>query len=325
MKCWITATGAPGATAGSAAKQQGCSSPLRFCCHDWPNGMRNWKKHVTIPESYYFDSGILADFIDHNGLYWLHSQKYKNPESLESEYHKVEEIFFKGSYPTDIVNKFRMFLEQVGEHPLILRSSSLLEDNFGYAFSGKYESIFLANQGDLETRLQEFIRGMKRVHISTLAPAPIMYRRDHNLLDFDEEMSVLVQKVVGRRADGLFMPFAAGVAFSYNPYHWTARIRKEDGLVRLVLGLGTRAVERVSQDYPRMIPLSHPQLRPEVTAEQIRKYSQRLVDVLNLETAALESLPYLDLLEQMPQADVFLAVSVMREGHLARRRSRDTP
>jgi len=40
-----------------------------------------------------------------------------------------------------------------------------------------------------------------------------------------------------------------------------------------------------------MIPLSHPQLRPEVTAEQIRKYSQRLVDVLNLETASLESLP----------------------------------
>jgi hypothetical protein len=139
---------------------------------------------------------------------------------------------------------------------------------------------------------------MKRVHMSTLAPAPIMYRRDHNLLDFDEEMSVLVQKVVGRRADGLFMPFAAGVAFSYNPYHWTARIRKEDGLVRLVLGLGTRAVERVSQDYPRMIPLSHPQLRPEVTAEQIRKYSQWLVDVLNLETASLESLPYLELLSR---------------------------
>jgi hypothetical protein len=275
------------------------------------------EKHVTIPESYYFDSGILADFIDHNGLYWLHSQKYKSPESLESEYHKIEEIFLKGSYPTDIVNTFRMFLEQVGEHPLILRSSSLLEDNFGYAFSGKYESIFLANQGDLETRLKEFIRGMKRVHMSTLAPAPIMYRRDHNLLDFDEEMSVLVQKVVGRRADHLFMPFAAGVAFSYNPYHWTARIRKEAGLVRLVLGLGTRAVERVSQDYPRLIPLSHPQLRPEVTAEQIRKYSQRLVDVLNLETTALESRPYLDLLEHMPQTDVFLAVSVMREGHLA--------
>jgi hypothetical protein len=275
------------------------------------------EQHVRIPESYYFDSGILADFIDHNGLYWLHSQKYKSPEVLESEYRKLMEVFEKATYPSDIVNKFRGFLEQVGDHPLILRSSSLLEDNFGYAFSGKYESIFLANQGDMETRLNDFIRGMKRVHVSTLAPAPIIYRRDHNLLDYDEEMCVLVQKVVGGRFGRQFLPFAAGVAFSYNPYHWTARIRKEDGLVRLVLGLGTRAVERVSQDYPRMIPLSHPQLRPEVTPEQIRKYSQKLVDVLNLQTAGLESLPYLDLLQELPQSDVYLAVSVMREGHLA--------
>jgi len=84
--------------------------------------------------------------------------------------------------------------------------------------------------------------------MSTLAPAPIMYRRDHNLLDFDEEMSVLVQKVVGRARTSCSCRSPAGVAFSYNPYHWTARIRKEDGLVRLVMGLGTRAVERVSQD-----------------------------------------------------------------------------
>ena len=209
-------------------------------------------------------------------------------------------------------------MQQIGEHPLILRSSSLLEDNFGYAFSGKYESVFLANQGDLETRLQDFIAGMKRVHVSTLAPAPILYRRDHNLLDFDEQMSVLVQKVVGRRVgDGLFLPFAAGVAFSYNPYHWTSRIRKEDGLVRLVLGLGTRAVERVSQDYPRMIPLSHPKLRPEVSPEQIHKYSQKLVDVLNLATSRVESRSYLEILDQLAPTDVHLAVAVMREGHLA--------
>ncbi|HBZ54903.1 MAG TPA: hypothetical protein DEO88_05820 [Syntrophobacteraceae bacterium] len=271
---------------------------------------------VRIPESYYFDSGILEEFIHHNNLYWLHSLKYKDPDSLEHEYRKVGEVFGKAEYPTEVVAKFRAFLQEVGDSPLILRSSSLLEDSVGYAFSGKYESVFLANQGDLDTRLGRFVQGMKRVHMSTLAPAPILYRRDHNLLDFDEQMSVLVQKVVGQRIGNLFMPFAAGVAFSYNPYHWTARIRKEDGLVRLVLGLGTRAVERVSRDYPRMVPLSHPMLRPEVTPEQIQKYSQKLVDALNLESAQVESRSYREILEQIPQKDVHLAVSVLREGHL---------
>ncbi len=89
---------------------------------------------------------------------------------------------------------------------MILRSSSLLEDNFGYAFSGKYDSVFLANQGDIETRLEEFILGLKQVHMSAYSPAALIYRRDRNLLDFDERMSVLVQKVVGRRVGNYFFP-----------------------------------------------------------------------------------------------------------------------
>ena len=184
---------------------------------------------------------------------------------------------------------FRKFLESIGEHPLILRSSSLLEDNFGFAFSGKYDSVFVANQGDIETRLAAFIQGLKQVHMSTFAQAPILYRRDHKLLDYDEKMSVLVQKVVGRRFGDYFFPFAAGVAFSHNPYRWTLRIRREEGIVRLVFGLGTTAVDRVGQGYPRLIPLSHPQLRPESGISQIMKYSQRMVEVMNLESGAIES------------------------------------
>ena len=63
--------------------------------------------------------------------------------------------------------------------------------------------------------------------------------------------------------------------FSYNSYAWSPKIRKSDGLVRLVFGLGTRAVDRVGGDYPRMIPLSHPLLRPEATAEQVTRSTRR--------------------------------------------------
>ena len=69
----------------------------------------------------------------------------------------------------------------------------------------------------------------------------------------------------------IFFPFASGVMFSRNVYAWNPKIKKEEGLVRLVFGLGTRAVDRVGSDYPRMIPLSHPQLRPEMTADRIQE------------------------------------------------------
>ncbi len=275
------------------------------------------EKHILIPESYYFNSGIFSDFLDYNNLEEFRSQKYKSRETIEEEYKTMARLFERAAFPPDLVEQFRGFLQKVGEHPLILRSSSLLEDNFGYAFSGKYDSVFLANQGDLETRLQEFMRGLKRVHMSTFGPAPILYRMDHDLLDFDERMSVLVQKVAGRRWGDYFFPFAAGVAYSRNTYRWTPRIKMEEGLVRLVLGLGTRAVDRVAGDYPRMVALSHPLLRPEVGAEQIRKYSQKMVDVLNLKENRVETVGLGELLTRVSHPDFHEAVSVLHDGHLA--------
>ncbi|MEJ2657841.1 MAG: PEP/pyruvate-binding domain-containing protein [Desulfobacterales bacterium] len=273
-------------------------------------------EYVRIPESYYFSSGIFSDFLDYNNLDQFHSQKYKTREKIEEEYKNISELFKRSSFPPDTVEDFREFLEKVGEHPLILRSSSFLEDNFGYAFSGKYDSFFVANQGDIQTRLNEFIWGLKQVHMSTFGPGPILYRRSHNLLDFDEKMSILVQKVIGRRFGDYFFPLSAGVGFSYSSYAWTSRIRKEDGLIRMVFGLGTRAVDRTGEDYTRMVHLSHPQLRPEADARQIMKYSQKIADVLNLKTGELASIPLTSLLKEVSHPDLYWAVSVNEDGHL---------
>jgi hypothetical protein len=275
------------------------------------------ERYVKMPESYYFNTGIFSDFIDYNKLHQFHSQKYKTREVIEKEYKHIDELFNKSSFPTDILDAFREFLSKVGEHPIILRSSSLLEDNFGYAFSGKYDSVFLANQGGLEKRLDEFIWGLKKVHMSTYAPGPIRYRIDNDLIDFDERMSVLVQKVVGRRFGDYFFPFASGVAFSYASFTWTPRIKKEEGLIRLVFGLGTRAVDRTGQDYPRMIHLSNPLLRPEVEADQISKYSQKIVDVLNLKSGQLNSIPFISLMNEVKHPDLYYAVSINQDGHLS--------
>jgi hypothetical protein len=274
-------------------------------------------RYVRMPESYYFSSGIFSDFLDYNNLEQFHSQKYKTREKIEGEYKNISELFKRSSFPPDTVEDFRKFLEKIGAHPLILRSSSFLEDNFGYAFSGKYDSYFVANQGDIQTRLNEFIWGLKQVHMSTFGPGPILYRRSHKLLDFDEKMSILVQKVVGRRFGDYFFPFVAGVGFSYSSYAWTSRIKKEEGLLRMVFGLGTRAVDRTGGDYARMVHLSHPLLRPEADAGQIMKYSQKIVDVLNLKTGELTPIPLASLLKEISHPDLYWAVSVNEDGHLS--------
>lgn len=276
-----------------------------------------FEKYVRIPESHYFHSGFLTDFLDSNGLFSLHSQKYKSRDHIEEDFGNIARTIQKASFPPDVLAQFREFLARLGEHPLIIRSSSLLEDNFGYTFSGKYDSVFIANQGEMEVRLAEFVEALKQVLLSVFTPKAILYRHDHNLLDFDERMSVLVQKVVGRQFGRYFFPFAAGVAFSQNIYSWTPRIVRKDGLLRMVLGLGTRAVERIGPDYPRMVPLSHPRLRPEVGSEDIRKYSQKLVDVLNLETRAVQSIPAANLFSEADCPDLFYACSIDRDGELA--------
>jgi hypothetical protein len=272
---------------------------------------------TRVPDTWYLNSGVFSEFLDRNNLYLFHTFKYKDRESIEKDFLRIEEQFKFATFAPEMVDDFRKILEGIGEHPIIVRSSSMLEDNFGLAFSGKYQSVFLTNQGSLETRLSHFLMGLKKVFASTFGPDPILYRRDHGLLDYDERMAMIVQKVVGRRFGDYFFPFAAGVMFSRNMYAWNPKINKEAGLVRLVHGLGTRAVDRVGSDYPRMVPLSHPQLRPEVTAEQIRKYSQKQVDVLNLKTGALETIDFRSLAETVKHPDLFYAVSVQHHDHLA--------
>jgi hypothetical protein len=156
------------------------------------------EKYVRVPETWYLNSGVFAEFIDRNNLYLYHTHKYKDRETIEKEFLRIEESFKYAAFAPEVVDDFRRVLDEIGEHPIIIRSSSFLEDNFGLAFSGKYLSIFLGNQGDLETRVKEFIEGVKQVFVSIFGPDPILYRRDHGLLDFNERMAMVVQKVVQR-------------------------------------------------------------------------------------------------------------------------------
>jgi hypothetical protein len=274
---------------------------------------------IRTPESFFLRSDVIEQFLDHAGLVELQSHKYKSIDEIHNAYPMILGVFKNAEFPPQVVQRLVFMLERIGPHPLIVRSSSLLEDRFGAAFAGKYRSVFLPNQGEFEPRLVELLGAIAEVYASTLHADPISYRMKHQLLDYDENMAVLIQKVVGRRYRHYFLPAWAGVGFSLNEYRRNPRIRPEDGLARIVFGLGTRAVDRVSSDWARMIPLGMPTVRPEVKAADILRYSQREVDVLNLRDNRMESLPLTALLdegEEFPGLDQ--VVSVVDHGFIRR-------
>jgi hypothetical protein len=246
---------------------------------------------VTIPDSYFIGSDVFYEFHELNKLHNLHNQKYKTHEEIVAEHPEGVKAFTSGHFPDEVTDRLRALLVEVGQAPLIVRSSSLLEDNFGSSFAGKYDSFFCPNQGTLDENLKALSDAIKRVYASVHNPSALLYRRQKGFLDYDERMGVLIQRVEGQQFNQYLFPAIAGVAFSRNPFRWNRKIRREDGFMRIVWGLGTRAVDRVANDYPRMVALSHPQLRPERTAKEIRKYSQHNVDLIDLADNTMKSLP----------------------------------
>ena len=261
----------------------------RVCTEDIRSSMK------TV-ESYFIGADEFYAFLElNNFLHWM-DQKYKSEDDLRDDFPHIQQAFMDAELPPGVYQKLYTLLLKIENKPLIVRSSSLLEDNFGTAFAGKYESVFLANQGSFKDRLKALTRAIGRVYASTLSPDALLYRRSKGLLDYDERMAVLIQVVQGERFGKYYLPHAAGVAFSNNLYRWAPQIKREDGVVRLVWGLGTRAVDRVGNDYPRLIALSHPLLRPYKDSVEISRYSQKYVDLIDLEENVFKTLPIQEVL-----------------------------
>ncbi len=270
--------------------------------------------NVKTTVDFYIGSDVFFTFLVNNDLFRLRLHLTCNSATSHEEFQEIEQRFLSGRFPATIQEQFRAMLDYYGQAPIIVRSSSLLEDSFGNAFAGKYRSIFCANQGNPEARLADFMQAVKLVYASALNPDALSYRSKRGLGEYDEQMAILVQRVSGMPYRHYFFPTLAGVAFSQNLYAWNDSIDTRQGIIRLVFGLGTRAVERVGSDYPRMIAISHPNLRPEVGVK-ISKYSQHHVDLLDLKTNQFDSHFLADLLVDGEYPNLHLFVSVMRDNN----------
>jgi hypothetical protein len=264
----------------------------------------DWSGRLESHDSYYIGSDVFHNYIVQNGLWKLRMQQ----KTREGYFEKAPELaagLLKGRFPNEIREQFLEMIEYFGQSPIIIRSSSLLEDSFGNAFAGKYESIFLVNQGSTDDRYDRFEEAVRLVYASAMGEDALTYRLQRGLDQHDEQMALLVQRVSGRYHDHNFYPDVAGVGVSRNTFVWNPRFDPSAGMLRIVLGLGTRAVDRVENDYPRIVALDAPLVQPHSSLDSARQFSQHYVDVLNIRTNKLETVPVAKVLEGDDQTAIF--------------------
>ena len=252
-----------------------------------------WADVLERHDSFYVGSDVFYTYIVRNGI-WGFRERAQDCRGYLEGAERARQRMLIGTFPDRINKQMEDMLDYFGQSPIIVRSSSLLEDNFGNAFAGKYESVFCANQGSRHQRLEDFLAAVRMIYASSMSEKALTYRAQRGLLDQDEQMALLVQRVSGQMYQDLYFPQVAGVGFSYNPYAWSDEIDPDAGLVRLVFGMGTRAVDRSDDDYTRVVALNAPHRRPEESFQKVRQYSQRKADVLDLNANQLVSVPFRD-------------------------------
>lgn len=261
------------------------------------DGSIDWQNCSEEHDSFYVGADVFYTYIVQNG-WWDLRMRQKTEEGYFDAAAVLKEQMLHGTFPEEVMEQFQQIIEYFGQSPIIVRSSSLLEDGYGNAFAGKYESIFCANQGTPEQRYMQFADAVRHVYASTMSEDALAYRRQRGLDKLDEQMALLVQRVSGAHHKDYFFPDIAGVGVSYNTYVWNPKMTPEAGMLRIVFGLGTRSVNRVEGDYPRIVALDKPLLRPHAGMKDVKKYSQHDVDLIDVKENKFKTLPLARLISE---------------------------
>ena len=157
-----------------------------------------YRKYFEPHDSFYIGSDVFYTYIVSNNC-WETRIGQRTEEGYFTKAEALKDALLSGTFPPDIREKFRNLLEYFGQSPIIVRSSSFLEDGFGNAFAGKYESVFCVNQGSPEERLEAFEAAVRTVYASTMDISALEYRKQRGLQHSDEQMAVPMQNSVADR------------------------------------------------------------------------------------------------------------------------------
>jgi len=228
---------------------------------------------ISVPPSVVLGTNVFDGFLDANDLRELAITSNDDEEIIS--------CFLAAELPEGIRESLRAFLD-ICNYPLAVRSSSLLEDSRYQPFAGIYETLMVANNSpDLEVRLGQLVRAIKRIYASTFSQVAKRHLRATSYRLEEEKMGVILQRIVGAPHQERFYPEMAGVALSQN-YYPVEPIKAEDGLVAVGLGLGPAVVE--GEDCLRFSPRHPERLVQMSSVKDALSNSQRQFYALNLDS-----------------------------------------
>ena len=278
-----------------------------------------WLGRLDPHDSFYIGSDLFYAFLVHNQC-WSSLMQQRSDQGYYSEAPILAEQILSGCMPEEIVLELQALLDHFGQYPILIRSSSLQEDSFGAAFAGKYDSIFLSNQGSPEQRLAALVSAIKQIYASTMNQDALRYRERRGLACVEEPMALLVQRVNGRYHGNYYLPDAAAVGVSRNCFIWHPDMQPRAGMLRLVMGLGTRAVDRIQSDHACVVALDQPMLRPYRSQQEQYQFCQQLVDLIDVhQQQGVQTLSLRKLLQELDNRLPIQQLAV--QDHVASRRA----
>lgn len=205
---------------------------------------------IVVPQTLVVTTDAFDEFIEINRLHDLTREGLPDEEVLA----RVKDTVF----PARLSQQLTDYLK-AADYPLAVRSSSILEDAQFKSYAGLYHTCMLANDhSDFGFRRSQLENAVRRVYASTYFLAPKAFsRRVGNQIE-QEKMAVILQQVVGSRYHNSYYPAISGVAQSLNYYPFS-RMKPEDGIVSIALGLGKAVMEgekilRFSPRHPEILP-----------------------------------------------------------------------
>jgi CheY-like chemotaxis protein len=193
---------------------------------------------ISVPPAVVLATDVFDQFVAENNLldFALHCED-------DAE---IQRKFLAAPLSASLNNDLKSFLAQVN-HPLAVRSSSLLEDSQYQPFTGVYETFMLGNQQadpqvGPEDRLAALSEAIRRVYASTFSRHAKAYVRATPYRLEEEKMAVILQQVVGTPHGQRFYPDFSGVVRSRN-YYPVPPMTFEDGIAAVALGLGRAVVD----------------------------------------------------------------------------------
>lgn len=256
---------------------------------------------ISDMESYFIGADEYFSFLSINDLLDLLDSKYGDEDELQKRYPEIVQKFIKGNFQKEIVDSLGRVIHEINGKPFIVRSSSLLEDSFGHAFTGMYESFVIPNQGSPEEGLQQLQNAIRKIYASSFDPKVLAYRSRNGLIDYRESMGILIQVIAGNHLGNFLFPDVAGIGSSKTAFIWHGEpydAAKDEGFLRMVFGMGTRAKRRTGNDFPQIVVLNDPCSSKTVFSVNNPLLSQSEIDVINLKTNEFQSLDIEDVLNE---------------------------